>query len=80
MSEPFEGTVCSMTLQLEVLAASAQIRFPCLLFAQWSTNNHKVVKETGRYAHVQGKADVKETLTITTEMVYDHATKAFQKK
>lgn len=80
MAETFEGSVYSVTMQLEVVSAAAQIRFPCLLFAQWSTNNHKLCKETGRYAHVSGKADFHETLTLTTEMVYDRKLRSFQKK
>lgn len=75
-----DGKIFNVTLQAEISEASTAIKFPCLFYVLWKTNDQLYVTETQRYSQQAGKVNFNETITLTLPLIYERNKQIFLKK
>jgi hypothetical protein len=75
-----DGKVYNVTLQAEISEAITSVKFPCLFYVLWKTNDQQYVTETGKYSPQGGKVAIHETITLRLPLVYERTKQVFLKK
>lgn len=65
-----DGKVYDVTFQAHFLQATTSIKFPCLLYVLWKTNDHLYNAETNRYSSQGEKVVINEMIVLKVPLVY----------
>lgn len=57
-SSQIDGKIYNVTLQAEISEATTAVKFPCLFYVLWKTNDQHYIAETGRYSQQAGKVNI----------------------
>lgn len=65
-----DGKIYEVTFQAHFVQATTSIKFPCLLYVLWKTNDNIYNAETNRYNSQTEKVPFNETITLKVPLVY----------
>lgn len=68
-----DGKVYNLTIQAQIFSATTAVKFPCLFFVQWKTNDQQAITETGKYSPQKEKVSFDEIITLKTTLVYERS-------